>query len=79
MYTPKGDVKNKRPAPPLLICISAHGVVGTKCIGAKESQTGSDQLRFAQWRPDWNSTSAKQKPNSEWLKFVVTSKAKAQD
>jgi guanosine-3',5'-bis(diphosphate) 3'-pyrophosphohydrolase len=52
--------------------------LGCKCIGAKVNHKlvpisyklrSGDQIEII--------TSAKQKPNSEWLNFVVTSKAKA--
>ena len=57
---------------------SVHTAVGYKCIGAKVNHKlvpishklrSGDQLEII--------TSAKQKPNAEWLKFVITSKAKS--
>jgi len=57
---------------------SVHTAVGSKCIGAKVNHKlvplshklrSGDQIEII--------TSAKQKPNIEWLNFVVTSKAKA--
>jgi GTP pyrophosphokinase len=55
-----------------------HTAIGSKCIGAKVNHKlvpishklrSGDQIEII--------TSAKQKPNSEWLNFVVTSKAKS--
>ena len=55
-----------------------HSAVGTRCIGAKVNHKlvpishklrSGDQIEII--------TSAKQKPNSEWLNFVVTTKAKS--
>ena len=57
---------------------SVHTAVGSKCIGAKVNHKlvpighklrSGDQIEII--------TSAKQKPNAEWLNQVVTSKAKA--
>ena len=57
---------------------SVHTAVGSKCIGAKVNHKlvpishklrSGDQVEII--------TSAKQKPNIEWLNFVVTSKAKS--
>ena len=66
-------------APPHLdFAFSVHTAVGSKCIGAKVNHKlvpishklrSGDQIEII--------TSAKQKPNQEWLNFVVTSKAKA--
>lgn len=79
VYTPKGDVKMLPiGATALDFAFSVHTAVGSKCIGAKVNHKlvpisyklrNGDQIEII--------TSAKQKPNSEWLKFVVTSKAKA--
>ncbi|MFN8247589.1 MAG: bifunctional (p)ppGpp synthetase/guanosine-3',5'-bis(diphosphate) 3'-pyrophosphohydrolase [Ferruginibacter sp.] len=79
VYTPKGDVKMlPLGATALDFAFSVHTAVGSKCIGAKVNHKlvpisyklrNGDQIEII--------TSAKQKPNSEWLKFVVTSKAKA--
>lgn len=57
---------------------AVHTDVGVKCIGAKVNHKlvpighklrSGDQIEII--------TSAKQKPNSEWLNFVVTTKAKS--
>jgi GTP pyrophosphokinase len=78
VYTPKGDVKMLPVgATALDFAFSVHTAVGSKCIGAKVNHKlvpishklrCGDQIEII--------TSAKQKPNSEWLSFVVTSKAK---
>ncbi|MBC7866575.1 MAG: bifunctional (p)ppGpp synthetase/guanosine-3',5'-bis(diphosphate) 3'-pyrophosphohydrolase, partial [Gloeobacteraceae cyanobacterium ES-bin-316] len=78
VYTPKGDVKMLPiGATALDFAFGVHTAVGSQCIGAKVNHKlvpisyklrSGDQIEII--------TSAKQKPNSEWLKFVVTSKAK---
>ena len=79
VYTPKGDVKMLPVgACTLDFAFSVHTAVGVKCIGAKVNHKlvplsyklrSGDQIEII--------TSAKQKPNGEWLNFVVTSKARA--
>ncbi len=79
VYTPKGDVKMLPiGASALDFAFAVHTAVGLKCIGAKVNHKlvplghklkSGDQIEII--------TSAKQKPNSEWLNFVVTTKAKA--
>jgi GTP diphosphokinase / guanosine-3',5'-bis(diphosphate) 3'-diphosphatase len=79
VYTPKGDVKMLPiGASALDFAFSVHSAVGTRCIGAKVNHKlvpighklrSGDQIEII--------TSAKQKPNSEWLNFVVTTKAKS--
>ncbi|MEI2747761.1 MAG: bifunctional (p)ppGpp synthetase/guanosine-3',5'-bis(diphosphate) 3'-pyrophosphohydrolase [Ferruginibacter sp.] len=79
VYTPKGDVKMLPiGATALDFAFSVHTAVGVKCIGAKVNHKlvpisyklrSGDQIEII--------TSAKQKPNSEWLNFVVTSKARS--
>lgn len=79
VYTPKGDVKMLPiGATALDFAFSVHTAVGSKCIGAKVNHKlvpighklrSGDQIEII--------TSAKQKPNAEWLNQVVTSKAKA--
>src|SRR6266567_474042 len=79
VYTPKGDVKMLPiGATALDFAFSVHSAVGSKCIGAKVNHKlvpisyklrSGDQIEII--------TSAKQKPNLEWLNFVVTSKAKS--
>ncbi len=79
VYTPKGEVRMlPLGASALDFAFNVHTAVGSKCIGAKVNHKlvpisyklkNGDQVEII--------TSAKQKPNQEWLKFVVTSKAKA--
>jgi GTP diphosphokinase / guanosine-3',5'-bis(diphosphate) 3'-diphosphatase len=79
VYTPKGDVKMLPVgASALDFAFSIHSAVGTRCIGAKINHKlvpishklrSGDQIEII--------TSAKQRPNSEWLNFVVTTKAKS--
>lgn len=79
VYTPKGDVKMLPVgATALDFAFSVHTAVGSKCIGAKVNHKlvplshklrSGDQIEII--------TSSKQKPNPEWLNFVVTSKAKS--
>ena len=78
VYTPKGDVRMLPVgATALDFAFSVHTAVGSKTIGAKVNHKlvpiahklkSGDQIEII--------TSAKQKPNLEWLNFVVTSKAK---
>ncbi|MEJ6695485.1 MAG: RelA/SpoT family protein [Chitinophagales bacterium] len=78
VFTPKGDLKRlRRDATALDFAYDVHSDIGNKCIGAKVNQklvplsyvlkTG-DQIEIL--------TSKKQKPNEDWLSFVVTGKAK---
>jgi GTP diphosphokinase / guanosine-3',5'-bis(diphosphate) 3'-diphosphatase len=79
VYTPKGEVKMLPVgATALDFAFGVHTAVGSKCIGAKVNHKlvpisyklkSGDQIEII--------TSAKQKPNTEWLNFVVTSKARA--
>ncbi len=79
VYTPKGDVKMLPiGASALDFAFAVHTAVGEKCIGAKVNHKlvpighilrSGDQVEII--------TSTKQKPKSEWLKFVVTTKAKS--
>lgn len=78
IYTPKGDVKMLPTGSSALdFAFSIHTKIGEKCIGAKVNHKlvplahvlrSGDQVEII--------TSTKQKPKSEWLKFVVTTKAK---
>ena len=78
IYTPKGDVKMLPVGSTALdFAFSIHSAVGSKCIGAKVHHKlvpigyklrSGDQVEII--------TSNKQKPNDDWLKIVVTSKAK---
>jgi guanosine-3',5'-bis(diphosphate) 3'-pyrophosphohydrolase len=79
VYTPKGDVKMlPSGATALDFAFAVHTAVGEKCIGAKVNHKlvpightlrSGDQVEII--------TSTKQKPKSEWLKLVVTTKAKS--
>lgn len=78
VFTPKGELKTlPNGATALDFAFDIHSEVGKNCIGAKVNQklvplnhmlTNGDQVEIL--------TSAKQKPSEDWLKFVVTSKAK---
>jgi GTP diphosphokinase / guanosine-3',5'-bis(diphosphate) 3'-diphosphatase len=79
VYTPKGDIRMLPVGSTALdFAFSVHTAVGCKCIGAKVNHKlvpigyklrSGDQIEII--------TSVKQKPNSEWLNLVVTSKAKS--
>ena len=79
VYTPKGEVKMLPVgATALDFAFNVHTAVGSRCIGAKVNHKlvpishklrSGDQVEII--------TSAKQKPNHEWLNFVVTSKARS--
>jgi GTP pyrophosphokinase len=79
VYTPRGDVKMLPVGSTALdFAFSIHSAIGTKCIGAKINHKlvpishvlrSGDQVEII--------TSNKQKPNDDWLKFVVTAKAKS--
>jgi guanosine-3',5'-bis(diphosphate) 3'-pyrophosphohydrolase len=78
VYTPKGDVKMLPVGSTALdFAFAIHTMVGSQCIGAKLNHKlvpishklrSGDQIEII--------TSAKQKPNEDWLKLVVTAKAK---
>jgi len=79
VYSPKGDIKMlPSGASALDFAFAVHTAVGEKCIGAKVNHKlvpighklrSGDQVEII--------TSTKQKPKSEWLKMVVTTKAKS--
>ena len=79
VYTPKGDIKMlPLGATALDFAFSVHTMIGSRCIGAKVNHKlvplshklrSGDQIEII--------TSAKQKPNTEWLNFVVTTKARS--
>mgnify|MGYP000844136502 FL=1 len=79
VFTPKGELKNlPQSATALDFAFEIHTQVGAQCIGAKvnhklvplSSQLNSgDQVEIL--------TSSKQKPKEDWLRFVVTAKAKS--
>ncbi len=78
VYSPKGDIKMlPSGASALDFAFAVHTMVGEKCIGAKVNHKlvpiahklrSGDQVEII--------TSSKQKPKAEWLKMVVTSKAR---
>lgn len=78
VFTPKGELRVLPTGSTILdFAYDIHTDIGDKCIGAKvnnrlvplsyQLQNG-DQLEII--------TSSKQKPNEEWLRFVVTARAK---
>jgi len=79
VFTPKGELKIlPAGATALDFAFDIHTEVGAKCLGAKVNNKlvplnhklhNGDQIEIL--------TSSKQKPNEDWLKFVVTSKAKS--
>ncbi|WP_460541012.1 RelA/SpoT family protein [Echinicola sediminis] len=79
VFTPKGDLKVLPfGATALDFAFEIHSEVGAKCIGAKINQRlvpinhklkNGDQVEIL--------TSNKQKPSEDWLKSVITSRAKA--
>ncbi|MFY0593900.1 RelA/SpoT family protein [Roseivirga sp.] len=79
VFTPKGDLKIlPKGATSLDFAFDIHTEVGAKCLGAKVNNKlvpldytlkNGDQIEIL--------TSGKQKPNEDWLRFVVTSKAKS--
>lgn len=79
VFTPKGELKTlPNNATALDFAFEIHTEVGARCIGAKVNQKlvpityvlkNGDQVEIL--------TSQKQKPNEDWLRFVVTSKARS--
>ena len=79
VFTPKGELKTlPTGATALDFAFDIHTEVGAHCIGAKVNQRlvplnhplkNGDQVEIL--------TSEKQKPHEDWLRFVVSSKAKA--
>lgn len=79
VFTPKGELKTlPKGATALDFAFEIHTDVGAKCIGAKVNQKlvpinhvlkNGDQIEIL--------TSSKQKPNEDWLRFVVSPKAKS--
>jgi len=79
VFTPKGDLK-KIPSESTVLdfAFEIHSEVGLRCFGAKVNQRlvplshkikNGDQIEII--------TSKQAKPNADWLRFVVTSKAKS--
>src|SRR5687768_14856313 len=79
VFTPKGELKTlPYGATALDFAFEIHTQVGSKCIGAKVNNKlvpinyvlkNGDQIEIL--------TSQKQKPHEDWLRFVVSSKAKS--
>ncbi len=79
VFTPKGDVKMLPVNSTALdFAFTIHSAIGSRCIGAKVNHKlvpishklrSGDQVEII--------TSNKQKPTEDWLKFVVTAKARA--
>jgi len=79
VFTPKGDLKMMPQGSTILdFAFEIHSGVGRKCIGAKVNHKlvplshkieNGTQIEIL--------TSAKQKPNEDWLNIVTTSKAKS--
>ncbi len=79
VFTPRGELKTlPYGATALDFAFEIHSQVGSKCIGAKVNNKlvplnyvlkNGDQIEIL--------TSAKQKPHEDWLRFVVSSKAKS--
>jgi len=79
VFTPRGELKTlPNGATALDFAFDIHTDVGARCIGAKVNQKlvpinqvlkNGDQIEIL--------TSAKQKPTEDWLRFVVSSKAKS--
>jgi guanosine-3',5'-bis(diphosphate) 3'-pyrophosphohydrolase len=79
VFTPKGELKTLPfGATALDFAFDIHTDIGSKCIGAKVNQKlvpinhvlkNGDQVEIL--------TSSKQKPNEDWLRMVVSSKAKS--
>jgi len=77
-FTPKGELKTLPAGSTALdFAFEIHSQVGSKCIGAKINNKlvpinyvlkNGDQVEIL--------TSSKQKPHEDWLRFVVSSKAK---
>ncbi len=79
VFTPRGELKTLPSGSTALdFAFDIHTDIGAKCIGAKVNQKlvpinhtlkNGDQIEIL--------TSSKQKPKEDWLRFVVTQKAKA--
>lgn len=78
VFTPKGDLRVLPTGATILdFAYDIHTDIGDKCIGAKVNNrlvplshqlTSGDQVEII--------TSTKQKPNEEWLRFVISARAK---
>ena len=79
VFTPKGDVKAlPKGAIPIDLAYSIHTEVGHHCSGARVNGL-IVPLRYVLRNGDTVEiiTSPNQKPNKDWLKYVITSSAKA--
>jgi len=78
VFTPKGDLRVLPNGATILdFAYDIHTAIGSKCIGAKVNNklvplshqlNNGDQVEII--------TSAKQKPSDEWLRFVISARAK---
>jgi GTP pyrophosphokinase len=78
VFTPKGDVKAlPKGSTPIDLAYAVHSQVGEHCSGARVNGL-IVPLRYALRNGDNVEilTSTNQKPSKDWLKFVVTSRAK---
>src|SRR5690349_20238094 len=78
VFTPKGDVKAlPKGSTPIDLAYAIHSQVGEHCSGARVNGL-IVPLRYALRNGDTVEilASASQKPSKDWLKFVVTSRAK---
>jgi guanosine-3',5'-bis(diphosphate) 3'-pyrophosphohydrolase len=78
VFTPKGDVKAlPKGSTPIDLAYAVHSQVGEHCSGARVNGL-IVPLRYALRNGDNVEilTSTNQKPSKDWLKFVITSRAK---
>ncbi|MDQ1335791.1 MAG: diphosphokinase / guanosine-3,5-bis(diphosphate) 3-diphosphatase [Thermodesulfobacteriota bacterium] len=78
VFTPRGEVKSfPKGATIIDFAYSIHSEIGEKCVGAK---VNGKMVPLRYQLKNGNiveiTTSAKQHPNKDWLKFVKTSRAK---
>src|SRR5262249_16396316 len=79
VFTPKGDVKAlPKGSCPIDFAYAVHTAVGDRCSGARVNGA-IVPLRYQLRNGDTIEilTNPNQKPNKDWLKYVVTSRAKA--